>query len=159
MGQSYATPEGIANIEVRALVGNKLWKTFGADIQRFANKRLAVVDIDDLIAHLNTERIVARANNVLAIDDIISKLQHFKELAIPKAEINLREGRIMERLRPEVKPKEVSDRDWERSACDKSPTGSHYFLLSGAPPDGPCKYCGQFHSEVYMEKYLRGEVV
>ena len=66
---------------------------------------------------------------------------------------------MVKRLRPDVKPESVSDKEWERSACDKSPTGSHYFLLSGTPPDGPCKYCGQFHPEVYYEEYIRGKVV
>ena len=89
------TPEVTGNTDVKILVGSKLWRTFGTDIQRFANKRLAVIDVDDLIAHLNAERMVAAAGNVPIIDDIVSKLQNFKKAAIPKAEAVMPEAAVI----------------------------------------------------------------
>jgi len=59
---------------------------------------------------------------------------------------------MTERLRPEEKPKEVSQEEWEASACELSPTGAHYFKLSGSPGDGPCVYCGKMHSKVHPKK-------
>lgn len=67
-------------------------------------------------------------------------------------------GKVEERLRPRVKPEDVSQREWERSECKASPTGAHYFKLSGRPPDGFCIYCSMLHSEIYPEPYLRGGV-
>lgn len=32
---------------------------------------------------------------------------------------------MLDRLRLEVKPAEISDHEWEKSKCDESPTGSH----------------------------------
>lgn len=57
-----------------------------------------------------------------------------------------------ERLRPDEKPKDVTQEEWESSACELSPTGSHHFKLTGSPGDGPCKYCGQLYSKVHPRR-------
>jgi len=59
---------------------------------------------------------------------------------------------MVERLRPAEKPPFISDEEWEASECKLSPTGSHYFKLSGKPVDGPCIYCHRMHSVVHPER-------
>jgi len=54
----------------------------------------------------------------------------------------------MERLRPEVKPEKVSDLEWEKSKCDKSPTGSHWFVPENFS-ELRCHFCGKSHTEVW----------
>lgn len=52
------------------------------------------------------------------------------------------------RLRPAEKPKQVTDEEWELSACDKSPTCAHWFKPA---PSGmlQCVYCERFHDKIY----------
>ena len=55
---------------------------------------------------------------------------------------------VIERLRPEVKPEEISDQEWKKSKCDQSPTGSHWFVPESAT-NLRCCFCGQCHTEVW----------
>lgn len=54
----------------------------------------------------------------------------------------------MDRLRPEVKPEHVSDSEWENSKCDKSPTGSHWFV-SRSSNVFRCYFCEKSHTVVW----------
>ncbi len=75
-------PEGVTdNTNVKALVGSRLWRTFGTDIRTFADKRLVVLGdtgIDNLMAHLNTERLAATADSVVKIDEVMAKLRQYQ---------------------------------------------------------------------------------
>ena len=56
------------------------------------------------------------------------------------------------RLRPAKRDlKFTSEKEWERSECKKSPTGSHHFR----PYYGvlTCRFCKKTHEEVYPETY------
>lgn len=60
------------------------------------------------------------------------------------------------------KPAHIAQKYWDASACEKSPTGGHNFFIKGyrgnvyskKGPDGRCKYCGEWHSDVHPPKSL-----
>ncbi len=54
---------------------------------------------------------------------------------------------VPEKLRPEVKPEKVSDLEWKKSGCDKSPTESHWFVPAAG--ELKCRFCGKSHVEVW----------
>ena len=54
----------------------------------------------------------------------------------------------IERLRPEVKPEKVSDLEWEKSECAKSPTGSHWFVPENSS-ELKCRFCRKSHNKIW----------
>lgn len=56
----------------------------------------------------------------------------------------------LEKLRPEIKPAQVSDSEWGKSKCDKSPTGSHWFVQVQENSNKlRCRFCGKSYTAVW----------
>ena len=60
---------------------------------------------------------------------------------------------VTKRLRPGTRPNDVAKSTWNKSACDKSPTGAHWFIKG---PDGLfCRFCDRPHGKIYPEPKRR----
>ena len=56
--------------------------------------------------------------------------------------------KAIQRIRPGLKPEGVTALEWEKSKCDKSPTGSHWFLPENSS-ELRCCFCRKSHTEVW----------
>lgn len=63
---------------------------------------------------------------------------------------------ILETHRPKERPKDVTPEHWEKSECEPSPTGAHYFRPRIKRKRGKsvvgrsaCVFCKRLHTSIY----------